>query len=391
MLIWFALGIPAITTLILYKIWKHEVVVWEFAIPFAVSVLLVGVSHLIIQNTTAQETEYWGGLVQKAEYYEKWNERVPCSHPKYCTRTVTNADGTTSTQTYQCGYQHPYDVKTHPPRWQVVDTNGIEISISQNRYSQLVEQFGNSHFVDMNRNYHTIDGDKYEARWDRSRETAEVTTTEHSYENRIRHSDHSVFNYPEIEPEEIEQYGLYEYPEVQRPYHLPVILGGGSDMDLQDAEEEFQFLNGQLGPRKEVRVWVLLFEGQPREAGHMQEALWVNGNKNEFVITIGHQDEQVNWAHVFSWSESERLKIDTRHFVEEMDELDLVELAEWLRPEILDQYERRSFEEFSYLRINPPWWAILLVFLLTIAANIAVSWYVISNEYRECGKSLKTW
>jgi len=233
----------------------------------------------------------------------------------------------------------------------------------------------------MNRNYHTRDGDKYESRWDQSEELAEITTTTHSYENRVKPS-RSVFNYEEVSDEEIASYGLHTYPRIHTSYRQPVILGA-SGMDVRAAEREFQLLNGYLGSRRQVRVFVLLFENQPREAGYIQEALWIGGNKNEFVITIGLDGDRVDWAHVFSWSEKDRLKIDTRHFIEEQSEIDLISLAEWLRPQLRQRFERKEFEDFSYLKVDPPLWAILLVFFLVIAANVGVSYFVIQNEYRE--------
>lgn len=378
MLVWFALLLPAITTLIIHHFWKHKVVVWELALPFLVSIVLVGICHLVIQMSLTTDTEYWGGLVVKAEYYERWDERVSCTHTKYCTST----DGRGNTSTYACGTHHIYDVTEHPPRWQVVNTNGHVIQISANKYRELVRKFGNSRFVNLRRNYHTVDGDKYVAEWNQSRETAEVTVTAHLYENRVK-SSRSVFNYEEVSPEDIEKYGLYGYPSIRSFYRLPPVLGDGVSGEEQRA---FELLNGYLGSRKEVRVWVLLFEDQPREAGHYQEALWVGGHKNEFVITIGlKEDRSVDWAHVFSWSESEHLKVGTRHHLETMGTLNLISLATWLEPELRNRYRRKSFEEFSYLSVEPPWWATLLVFILTVLANVGISWYVIANEFEERG------
>jgi len=150
------------------------------------------------------------------------------------------------------------------------------------------------------------------------------------------------------------------------------------------AQRKFQLINGYMGRSKQLRVWVLLFKNQPRDAGHLQEALWIGANKNEFVITIGVDSQyNVEWSHVFSWTETERLKIDTRYYVEEQEELDLVALADWLKPRLRKQWERREFAEFDYLKVEPPTWAVVLIFFLTILANVAVSAYVVMNQYSE--------
>lgn len=67
--------------------------------------------------------------------------------------------------------------------------------------------------------------------------------------------------------------------------------------------------------KHQVRVWVLLFNNLPRETGLLQEAYWVNGNKNELVICIGLNEDKIMWSHIFSWTESQTIKIELRNFI----------------------------------------------------------------------------
>lgn len=387
MIVWLALLVPIVTVAVLYFFYKHDVVIWEFLIPFAVSIVLIGVAQLILIHSQTSDVEYWGGIVTKAEYYEDWNERVPCSHPTYCESCSTDSNGNRTCTSYQCGWDHPYDVDYHPEYWRVVNTNGESIRISKGKYHQLVRKFGNKKFVDLHRDYHTDDGDKYLSKWPETPETADITTTKHTYENRVMAS-RSVFNFPEVDPRDIRKYGLYTYPAIQGHYTRPAILGGGS----MKAQRKFQLINGYMGRSQQLRVWVLLFKNQPRDAGHLQEALWVGANKNEFVITIGVDNQyNVEWSHVFSWTEAERLKIDTRYYVEEQESLDLVALADWLKPRLRKQWDRREFAEFDYLKVEPPTWAVVLIFFLTILANIGVSAYVVMNQFKESSWNRESW
>lgn len=375
MLVWGALAIPLVTAVVLYVWFKHKVVIWEFLIPIGVSLVLITASSFIVEYSQTRDDEYWGGLVVTAEHYEDWNERVPCTH------SYEVCSGTGEYETCTTQYRHAYDVDYHPEYWKLTDTNGISTRTSQSTYRRLVRKFGNRTFVDLGRHYHTNDGDKYVTRWPKTRETAEPMVSKHTYENRVKAS-RSVFNYQEVSVADQTRYELYEYPALNGHRANPILGDGGSS--TLKARNRLLFVNGKLGPRKQVFIWVLVFKNQPRDAGHLQEALWVGSNKNEFVVTVGVDSAyRVEWSHVFSWTKQDRLKIDARHFVEEQDTLDLVALVDWLEVNVAKQYQRREFSEFEYLKVEPPFWAVLLIYLLTLAANIGVSYYVVHNEYEE--------
>jgi len=393
MIIWGALAIPFFGAIILLLFFKHKTVWWELLIPFAASVLLIFLSKAIVGHTMTTDTEYWGGYVTRAEYYERWNERVSCRHPKYRTETYTTRDskGRTVTRTRQVqdGYHHAYDVDEHPPYWKVVDSNGISVSISSARFEWLCGRFKERRFVDMRRSYHTRDGDKYEATWSASKdpnyEVLEPVTSIHTYKNKVQVSD-SVFNYPEVEnPQE---YGLFDYPtRLAEGYLCPAILGNGGPK-AKEAEQKFSAINALLGPSKQVRVWVLVFKGQPLQTAMEQEAYWKGGNKNEFILTIGvNKEQKVQWCHVISWTEVDTLKIEARNKVMEQDGkvLDLESVADWLHPALRRGFIRKEFADFNYLSIRPPMWTILVTYLLVILVNVGVSAWVIFNEADESG------
>lgn len=384
MLIWFAMVIPVVISGGLYFVFKKKVLWWEMFIPFVASFILIAICKYSTESVQVHDKEYWGSYVVRAEYYEPWDEEVSCRHPKYETRTTTHtdADGHTYTTSEEVfvGYEHAYDVDDHPASWQVVDSLGVGFSIDESYFHQLVRQFGNKTFVDLNRDYHSQDGDEYVTEWEGRDETLEPITTIHSYENRVQASS-TVCNYEHVDPKD---YKLYDYPKVDGLY-CPIILGYHAP-ERANAEAAYQRINAKYGSAKKIRVWVLVFVDKPRDAGLDQEGYWKGGNKNELVITIGiTKSREVRWVHVFGWSKNELLKIQTRNFVRSQKQLDLVSLAQWLEPEIrsLDQPFRRDFREFSYLTVDPPIWMVSLTFLLTFALNIGISFWLVENDYNE--------
>jgi len=380
--IWFALVIPVITSVLLWKFYHKEVVWVELLAPLGVSVLCIGITQLIILRHQTSDVEYWGGIVTEAAYFEEWDETVPCTHTEYCEDCSTDSQGHYSCSSYACGTQHMFDVDHHSETWRAYNTNQEVFRISQAHFQYLRDRFGNQKFVDLNRDYYRIDGDKYITVWDESVETAEITTTKHHYENRVQAS-RSVFNFVPVTAEDVQKYSLYDYPPIRRPYTQNPVMGDAGPSHAE-GERIIKLINGYLGRSKQVHVYVLIFKNQPRKAARYQEARWVGSNKNEFVIAIGIDDQYtVRWAEILSWTKSERLKTDTRYFIEEMDELDLAGLGRWLRPQLEASWQRREFKEFEYLRVKPPPWAIAVVFLITILVNGVVAVFVIKNTLKE--------
>lgn len=374
MIIWIALIIPIPAVAVLYWKLQHRITLWEAAIMLGTPIFLTGLCKGCTEATQTHDTEYWGGYVTTAEYYEDWNERVSCSHPIY--ETITDSDGNTSTK--YVGDEHAYDVDYHQEYWQINHSIGGSITISKATFDRLVGQFGNHAFVDLHRDYHSNDGDKYVATWKGEEDKLEPVAQTRSYENRVQASQ-SVFNFKEVDPK---YYDLFEYPKIEG-YVQRATLGAGTIAD----EKKFQFLNATLGAPKQVRAFTLVFKGKPMQAAMEQQAYWKGGNKNELVSCVGvNETMEVQWAYVFSWTDKEDIKAEARNFLMSQKTLDLSAYASWLGPAIQEKWIRKNFEEFSYLTVEPPMWSVLLTFFFTLLASGGVAAWAILNEHTPEGK-----
>jgi len=376
MIIWLAMLIPFLTAIFLFFVFRHKTVWWEFLIPFVISVIAIGISKIIIDTVGTRDIEYWGSIVTEARYYEAWDEYIH----QMCSREVpcgTDANGNTTycTEWYDCSY-----VDDHPEYWAIHTTIDEEFHVSKSTYDYLVRKFGmKPRFQDMNRDYHSYDGDMYWVKWDRSRERAEPIVTEHTYENKVQVSD-DVFNFPEVDTMEVNLYGLYDYPEHESIFDYTGLLGSDND----SAHVALEYWNGVLGPEKQCRVWILLYDYATRQAGLSQQAYWKGGNKNELVVTIGVDDSlNVRWCYPFSWSESEIVKVDIRTFVEGQKRLDLMKTIDYIASEVKKSFVRKPFAEFDYLTVEPSTTAVIIVFLVVLLINVGVSFFVVKNEWEE--------
>lgn len=386
MFIYTLLIIPIIITIVLYFKFKHEVVWWEYLLNFGAALICIFISKAIIEYTQASDEEYWGAWTTEVRYYEDWNERVSCRHPKYCQRynackrRDSKGHCVGGTETYQCGYKHLYDVDYHPEYWILHHSDGGTIRVSKSEYNRIVNKFEvTPKYVDLHRDYHTNDGDMYKATWPGDDHTLEAVITTHRYENRVRVSS-SSYAIKKPSKEIFDQYKLYDYAPVYDGFKQKVIQGYNDPV----AEKSFQILNAKLGHKKQFKAYVLVFKNAPRQAGLYQEDQWEGGNKNELNITIGIDNENnVKWCHVFSWTDKRDIVVNTRTLVESQDKLNLLELAGFLWPQVETNWKRKSFADFEYLTIEPSTTSLVISFIITLLVNLGVALFVIANDFTE--------
>jgi hypothetical protein len=363
--------IPVITAIVLYKCWNHVCAWWEFMIPFGVSLVLCFIMKISVESVQTSDTEWWTGTVVTSEYYEPYDEEVPCRHPKY--KTVKNPDGTTSE--VQDGYEHAYDVDYHPAYWQAIDSNGVSIGVNEPKFNSLCQRWNNKSFVNMNRHYHSINGNKYVTGWDNRDETCEVCVTSHRYKNKLLAAN-SVFKFPEPDSKE----GLFEYPKITGFYDSLFILGGNNPQ----AERKLAVWNAKHGHEKKCRLMFLVYKDLPIDVALNQENHWQGGNKNEFLVSVGVDDGyNVKWCHIISWTDNEQLKAEVKNYIIQQEKLDLETAVDAVGHKVMatEAVVRKDFREFDYLTVDPPMWTVLLTFFLTLAINIGMAYWIINNDY----------
>jgi len=290
------------------------------------------------------DTEYLSETAGKAIYSEPWDEEVPCRHPIYCTEYYECGDSKqsrTCSREYVCGHEHSYDVDYHPAYWQLVSTSGNSISITQAKYNYFFGKWKNKSKYDKHRDFHSIDGDWYIVNWPGVDDMIECMVTTESYENRVQASS-SVFNYPEVTEKDKQFYELYEYSNITEGYKQKSILGYG-DSTQKRAEHKLEILNAKLGPKKQVKVFILLFRNKSEDVAFQQECYWKGGNKNEFIVCIGVDNlNKVKWCRPFSFTESQITKVETRNFVQGMDKINLASISDFLYKEMDKNFKRKQ-------------------------------------------------
>ncbi len=333
------------------------------------------VSGCIGYSSMVTDTEVWGGWVTKAEYYEEWNEYIH----QTCTRTVSCGKDCTTTETYDCSY-----VRYHAPQYWVYTSNGESISISKESWEILDAKFGNTHFHDMHRHYHSIDGDMYQAVWMGDEPAYTKIFTTHTYVNKVQNNS-GVFHFENVDPK-----GLYAYPESDL-WNNRAVLGiyNGS----ADADSILQKYNSKRGAAKQVKLYLLLFNGGIEQALD-QRAFWKGGNKNEFVLCVGIKDRKVSWVQHFCWSPegyagNDEIGIEMRSWVGK--DVNLPSLSTELTTLVDSKWRRKSFKEFEYLDVDMPTGVYVTVIVLSSLAFVSILCFGLFGEDNEyVGRSARS-
>lgn len=383
-MIWYALLIPIVLSIISYVIWNKFFIWWELLIPIGASFLAILISYYSLKYVSMKDIEYNGYTIVEARYYEPWETWVE----QTCTRTY--ACGTDSKgniryciETYDCSY-----CDYNSAYWIAIDNFGHHFSISESKYKSLITKWSTiPKFNELNRsiNYNFTcgkDGDMYSIKWNNKIETSECSVLEVSFENIVKVS-HSAFQYPQITNEQADSLKLFHYPKQYDYYKQNAILGL-NQFNIPNKEyiqTKFEYLNGNMGPKNKVKLFVLLFKNKPIDIAFKQEAYWDGGNQNELVVCIGLNDKlKIDWVKPFSWCDNKRIIVDTREDISKLRTFKPDSIYSICESNINKYFHYKSFKDFNYLTFEPTIGQLLFVYILTIIISVGCLIWCIKNN-----------
>lgn len=369
--------LPFITALFLLIVFHKKMVWWEYIVLIAPTLLFVFLIQIIMIEINAIDTEYLGSYVTRITYYEEWDEmvwrtktrRVPCGvdsngHTKY------------RTETYQVR-ERAY----HPEKWVYVDSESkTEHQISKETYDIIKKRLSSKPiFRDMKRKYHRIDGDAYDIFWDKSVNHIYEITTPHEYKNKISAKEsHTIFKFSNISEDEANKIGLYDYPKVNDLTQNPILGGNPSDNEIQ----RIKYINAMYGKQYQFRCYILIFENKDISISEKQKAYWQNGNKNEFVVCLGVENNIVVWSNSFSWCDEPKLEVSTKEYFIQNQQLDIDKYGQWLQTQIPIKWKRKEFNDFEYIKVGISGGQYLTLLIIMIILNIGISIWLVRNDIR---------
>ena len=234
------------------------------------------------------------------------------------------------------------------------------------------------HFLDMNRDYYTKDGDAQYYVWNNKLRTLYDITTAHNYQNRIKASK-SIFAFENINDKEAQKLGLFQYPELIDYEQNPI--NGYRSINKLD-KQSISSLNGFYGAKYQIRLYVNCFYNKDISISKKQQSYWVGGNKNEFVINVclDSLTNKLLWVDAFSWMDKPTLEIKTEQFLTEIDTLDFPKLSNFLFKEIPTSWKRKEFKDFEYITVELTEAQFYIILIIVILYLIISSYICVVND-----------
>ncbi len=374
-MIYGAFIIPVLATILLLVFYRKDTKWWEIAVPFIACAIIVPIAIVTAKGFKTRDIGWKGNITKEAVHDE------PYDYMSTCYRTVSCGKNCTTTVSYPCVQQ------VSRACWLQTKWGGNQ-HISYAKYNELLGRWGGTakqKFKDMNRSYHSYDGDRYIMPWNGSKMLAESIVSQYTWKNKVQASD-DVHNFREITPEDAKKFKLYDYPKLSG-YEQVTILDKGKNHSKKPWGFYWRYVNGEVGALKNARFWVLIFRGKSLETARLQEDYWKGGNENEFIYMIGvDKDDNVTWAHITSWTERTQFKIEARNYASTMGKLDLMALAKWTEENARKQYVALDFQKkFDYLTVQPSGTSVVISYLIVLLITMGICVWAVKNSYHDHG------
>lgn len=362
---WLALLLPVILALLAKLLFKSKLMWWEVVGPIVVVAIVIAIMKIGMVKSLTDDVEYRTANVVKAWHYDAWNEYIH----KTCSTTYYTGSGKnrkSHTRYYDCSY-----VKYHPERWSA-ETNADDQSfnIDASYYNNLVKFYGNEEFVEMNRHYHSIDGDAHASYWPNDFRKIIPIDYEDTYENRAQAAA-TLFHFNDLDS--VHRKGLYNYPSIKGQKQVACI---GC---TKENNETLRKINAQYGKDRQIKVFVLIFKNANEEIAERQRRYWKGGNKNELVICM---DSKSAWAKSFSWCDDKRLEAYSNHLFSNSD-LTVRQKLYVLKDMIPANWKRKHFSDFAYIQVPLTDNQLIWIHIISVLVTVGCLWWGATNEFKE--------
>ena len=347
------LAFPIIWPFIAKNIWGNEITWQELAINVFGIVVLVSCVWFAGQYGAVHDTEIWNGkIVNKERIHDHYEEAYDCM----CT---TDKDGNESCST--C-YEDHYTVT-----WNAYANFGIA-----NETIQLKHLDKTSRSV-----YLTPDPAIFT-----NCNVGEPASKVNSYTNYVQAVPESLFNMARDNDPYLNQ--VPQYPRVYGKYRYDRVLNVGSSVSGQKLKELNTLLNNELrelGPKRQVNIIVIVTNNPDPAFRHTVENAWLGGEKNDAIIFIGTEGENIIWADAMTFAlnkGNEMYHVTMRDMILDTKVFDPVKLGHTITQVTYDKFDRIQMEDFEYLAddIQPANWVIGLAVVFAIAGSIGLSFFM---------------
>lgn len=304
---------------------------WAYALIAAAA---EGILYLMFYLNNSS-TEYLSGHIVRIVHEFPWVERKESTKSE----KVGNKTRYTTTVSYvRHQDEYSYELNT-----------GHTGSLKPQSYSRLLNNWRTGTSPITVNHHHCVEGGGgEESRWNGNENDTDTVTYTNRYRNPIKNSISSQRGH-KIKKDEAKALGLFEYPKIiDNEQHVllvdPDVYYTGN---LEMAETELRRLNAFCGAEKQIHVFILLF---PSKAGSdiafKQRDYWKGFNKNELVVCLGVDGNEVDWCEMLSWMDDDTFTREAKEYFRHNHNSSITDFVKWLRSH-LDLWKRKEVKELK--------------------------------------------
>jgi len=208
-----------------------------------------------------------------------------------------------------------------------------------------------------------------------------------SYTNYVKAVPDSLFNNQSKLVQQQYAGKIPTHPNVFNFYHYNRVINIGSSISSTDQKTTNVLLNEELrtlGPSKQVNIVVILTSIQDPSYRFAVENNWIGGKKNDVVVFVGLDKNQIVWADVMTWAlnkGNEMFHVTLRDDILDLKEFNPTTFVPVVIGDTKKLYDRPHMKDFQYLedQIEPPTWVIWLAIALSIGCSIGLT--IVFHKY----------
>lgn len=168
---------------------------------------------------------------------------------------------------------------------------------------------------------------------------------------------------------------IYDYYRVDRAVVVNEALRNPSQWNVEISEAM-----AEIGAKKEMNLIFVFVDGVQPDFAYAVRYHWNGFKKNDMVVFVGTQNGVVTWVESLSWSKNPANDIRTREYMsslvgDNVNTLNPREVITNVKVIAEQHFERRSMDEFEYLKrdIPPPTWLVILSLIVSIGLSVGMS------------------
>jgi len=354
MTLWLLLLFPIAWPFIAKRIWQHEFSWKELALNIViVSILTTGVFQLGKYGQTI-DTEVWNGqITAKKRHHDKYVESYECNCTTYSCGTSKSPQ---TCETCSTCYRDHFTVE-----WYANSTVGKIRFDYFDRTSRSV--------------YLSPDPSSF-----KRCKVGQPAALEKTYTNYVQAVPQSLFHDDSTQADQFVG-KIPAYPRVYDFYRINRVINVDSKVSAANVKKINDDLNialKTLGATKQANIVVVLTEIDDPSYRYAIENAWLGGEKNDIVIMVGLDDDNITWVDIMTWalnSGNELFHVTLRDGILKTKTLDPATFTPLVVQTIGKLYDRPHMKEYEYLadEIDPPTWVFIVAWIISIFGSIGLT------------------